>query len=120
MSFLVTRYATTNPDFMVKPPPMDQSIVLVARFMASMQMHLTVENDLTHSLQLMKYAVNHHENFVNPYVSFLFGFISFLIAIHVEINAIIIFSSMTDAMGIVIKYVSIAAIVNIPRYYVSV
>ena len=83
-------------------------------------MHISVEKDIFHSLQLMKYVVNHHTHFENPYASFLFGFLSFTIAIHIEINAMIIFTSMVDVLGIVMQYVSIAAIVNIPRYFVSI
>ena len=56
-----------------------------------MFMHIIVEKDVCYGIEMMKYVVNHYENFENAYVGFLFGFLSFVIALHIEINAIIAF-----------------------------
>ena len=37
--------------------------MMIARFMASMMMHINVENHIRNGLSMMKYAVNHYENF---------------------------------------------------------
>jgi len=65
----------------------------------------------------MKYAVNHHDNFVNVYAAFAMGFCHALISLIVEINVMIILTSMKEVMGVIMKYVSLAAIANIPRFY---
>ena len=44
MIICVTRYAITNPHFMTKAP--SNAAILVARFVASMQMHIFVEKDI--------------------------------------------------------------------------
>jgi len=118
MNVLVSRCAIIDPGLQPTPSAGNNSTVLMARFITSMMMHIIVEKDLAHSLNMMKYLVNHHQHFVNPYASFLFGFLSFIISLHVEINALVIFASMTNVTGIVVKYVAIAAIINIPRFYV--
>ena len=63
----------------------------------------------------MKYVVNHHQNFNAVGAPFLLAFLSMLIAIIVEINVIIILASLQDVVNVCLKFVSLTAIVNIPR-----
>jgi hypothetical protein len=93
--------------------------MLVARFMASMMMHINVEKDVRSGLDMMKYVVNHYEHFTNPYAPFMLAFIASTIAVIVEINVMIILSSMEDILSVVMKFVSLASIANIPRQYYS-
>ena len=65
----------------------------------------------------MKYAVNHRDNFVSVYPAFLMGFLLTAISFTVEINVMLILTSMGDVLGVIVKYVSLAAIVHIPRFY---
>jgi hypothetical protein len=66
---------------------------------------------------MMKYAVNHYENFNNVVPAFTLALSSTIISLVVEINVMIILSSMPNVLGVVMKYVSLAAIANIPRFY---
>lgn len=91
--------------------------MMVARFVASMMMHINVEKDVRAGLAMMKYSVNHYKNFTNIYPAFAVGFLQFLTALIVEINVMVILSSLPDIMGVIMKYVSLAAIANIPRFY---
>jgi hypothetical protein len=50
--------------------------VLFIRFIASMLMHFNVEKDVRNGLNMMKYIVNHEENFVRPADTFLICFLS--------------------------------------------
>ena len=93
--------------------------MMVARFMASMMMHINVEKDVRGGLMMMKYVVNHHDRFTNAYAPFFLAFLLTLIAIIVEINVMIILSSMQEILGVVMKFVSLASIANIPRQYYS-
>ena len=65
----------------------------------------------------MKYAINHHENFTNPYAAWTFGFLVTVCALCVEFDVMIILTSIPDIINVINKYVSLAAIVNIPRFY---
>ena len=93
--------------------------MMAARFMASMMMHINVEKDVRGGLNMMKYVVNHNDRFTNPYAPFLIALLSTLIALTVEINVMIILSSMEQILNIVMKFVSLASITNIPRQYFS-
>lgn len=91
--------------------------MMVARFLASMMMHINVEKDVRNGIAMMKYVCNHHDHFTNVYPSFVIGFLLMIISLIVEINVMIILSSMPDILGVIMKYVSLAAIANIPRFF---
>ena len=91
--------------------------MMIARFIASVMMHINVEKDVRSGISMMKYVVNHYENFTNPYPPFFIGLMGTIISLIVELNVMIILSSMTDVLSVVNKYVSLAAIVNISRFY---
>jgi hypothetical protein len=93
--------------------------MMVARFVASMMMHINVEKDVRGGINMMKYAVNHPDNFNNVMPAFMLALNSTIISLIVEINVMIILSSMPNILGVVMKYVSLAAIANIPRFYYS-
>jgi hypothetical protein len=99
--------------------PAESIDMMVARFVASMMMHINVEKDVRMGIQMMKYAVNHYENFNNVIPAFIMGFNATILSIIVEVNVMIILSSMPNILGVVMKYVSLAAIANIPRFYFS-
>ena len=88
-----------------------------ARFMASMFMHINVEKDVKNGISYMKYCVNHYEDFTNPYAAFSFGILQSIICLIVEFNVMLILTSMPDVVSVIMKYVSLAAIANIPRFY---
>lgn len=48
--------------------------MMVARFIASMMMHINVEKDVRAGITIMKYVVNHYDNFTNAYPAFFIGF----------------------------------------------
>lgn len=115
MILCVWKYAYTSDGFAVKPA---RSLdMMVARFVASMMMHINVEKDVRMGIQMMKYAVNHSENFNNVVPAFIMGLNSTILSLIVEINVMIILSSLPNILGVVMKYVSLAAIANIPRFY---
>ena len=109
------KYAIENSGFNIRPASgLD---MMVARFMASMMMHINVEKDVRNGIAMMKYACNHHDQFTNVYPSFMIGFLMMSCSFIVEINVMIILSSLPDILGVIMKYVSLAAIANIPRFY---
>jgi hypothetical protein len=115
MILCVWKYAWENDEFAVRPA--ESLDMMVARFVASMMMHINVEKDVRGGINMMKYAVNHPENFNNVIPAFFMGLNSTIISLIVEINVMIILSSMPNILGVVMKYVSLAAIANIPRFY---
>jgi hypothetical protein len=117
MILCIWKYAITDNKFAVVPA--ESLDMMVARFVASMMMHINVEKDVRMGISMMKYAVNHSENFNNVIPAFVIGLHSTIISLIVEINVMIILSSLPNILGVVMKYVSLAAIANIPRFYYS-
>ena len=66
---------------------------------------------------MMKYAVNHYKRFSNVYVSFFIAAIHTFSSFMIEFTVILILLSLQNVVEIVMKYVSLAAISNIPRFY---
>ena len=93
MLILIWKYTVFSQDFNVELPS-DEGI-LIARFMASLWMHTFMEVEERQGLFMMKYAINHHENFENHYIAFFFGMITTTMDYFLEILVIIILTSKT-------------------------
>jgi len=91
--------------------------MVVARFIGSFMMHLNVEPDVRLGIDMMKFAVNHHQKFNSVYPAFFIGWLYTVIAIIVEFNVMLILTTIPNVLNVIIKYVSLAAIANIPRFY---
>jgi hypothetical protein len=65
----------------------------------------------------MKYSINHHEYFTSPYAAFLLAFLHFFVNISVEVNVIIILTSIQDVLETLMKYVALAVAAQIPKFY---
>lgn len=117
MIICIWSYAATSDGFVVTAA--DSLDMMAARFVASMMMHINVEKDVRNGIQMMKYSVNHYKQFNNVFPAFLIGLNCTIISMIVEINVMIILSSLKDILGVVLKYVSLAAIANIPRFYIG-
>lgn len=66
---------------------------------------------------MMKYAVNHHERFTNVYVAFFIAAFHTISSFMIEFTVILVLLSLQNVVEIIMKYVSLAAISNIPRFY---
>lgn len=112
---LIWTIAIEDPKFKIHIP---ESIdILCTRFLASMLMHFNVEKDIRNGISMMKYAVNHYQNFENIHAAF---FISFMLAFNsflVEITVVMVLTSIESVLEVIMKYVSLSAIANIPRFY---
>lgn len=103
-------------------------------------MHLNVEPDIRQGIELMKYAVNHPQKFRpikknyeletpdtisylgvkrNAFCAFLLGFNQCTIAIIAEVLVIVYLSSLSSLLLIIMKYVSLAAVVKFDDMYAA-
>ena len=114
--FIIWYYALTGESFIVILTP-HRLDILAARFIASMMMHLNIEKDLRNGITMMKYAVNHYENFHNVYVAFFVAFLLTFSSYMIEVSIIMVLTSLPNVLEIIMKYVSLSAIANIPRFY---
>ena len=103
-------------------------------------MHLNVEPDIRQGIQLMKYAINHPQKFrpiragyenetaetINyvgvkrrAFCAFLLGFNQASVAIVAEVLVIVYLSSLSDLLKVIMKYVSLAAVVKFDDMYAA-
>ena len=87
------------------------------RFIASMLMHLNVCKDVTNGLLMMKYAVNHFENFTNVHIAFFVAFMHTIISLGIEVTVIMVLCSFSNVLQVIMGYVSLSAIANIPKFF---
>ena len=90
---------------------------MVARFLGSLMMHINIERDVRCSIDMMKFCVNHYDQFTNVTAAFSIALIWAIISLVIEFNVMVILSTMPDIIGVIMKYVSLAAISKIPRFY---
>ena len=67
----------------------------------------------------MKYAVNHHNHFNNVHVAFFVAMMQGLSSFMIEFTTILILTSITNTLDVIMRYVSLLAMTNIPRFYYS-
>ena len=61
-------------------------------------MHLNVEKDVRNGITMMKYAVNHRENFVNVECGFFIAYLHTTCSFAVEITVILVLVSFTNVL----------------------
>jgi len=115
MIFCVFQYERQHANNLITPS--DSLDMMIARFIASIMMHINVEQDVKQGIMMMKYSTNHWREFNNPMMPFITGFISTMIALIIEFNVMIILSALPDLLGIIVRYVSLASIAKVPGIY---
>lgn len=126
---LIFNVELNDPNFHIATP---KSIIeLIPRLLSSMMMHLNVEPDIRSGLVKMKYLVNHPHKFRNVYKDdkladsmsliqpFLLGFFQTMVAIVVEMLVMIYLASLTNLLDIIMKFVTMAAIVRFDDMYAA-
>lgn len=120
--------------------PAKEFYILIPRLISSIMMHLNVEPDIRQGIELMKYAINHPQKFRpikknyeketaesvsylgakrRAFCAFLLGFNQATIAIVAEILVIVFLNSLSSLLLIIMKYVSLAAVVKFDDMYAA-
>lgn len=120
--------------------PGNTFLILIPRLISSIMMHLNVEPDIRQGIELMKYAINHPIKFrtikknyekekpetINyegvkrrAFCAFLLGFNQATIAIVAEVLVIVFLNTLSSLLLIIMKYVSLAAVVKFDDMYAA-
>lgn len=94
-------------------------VVLGARFICSILMHLQVEGDMRQGLQMMKYVTNHPKEFTNSFYAFFVPLMQCLGGLASEIFCIIFLCSLQNPINIIIRFVAFASIGKVDNFYAS-
>ena len=62
--------------------------IICVRFIASLMMHLNVEKDLRNGISMMKYCVNHWQNFNQVGTAFFVSYLLTISSILIELTVI--------------------------------
>lgn len=124
----------------LKLKPANDFLILIPRLISSVMMHLNVEPDIRQGIELMKYAINHPQKFRTikknyeketpetisylgvkrrAFCAFLLGFNQATIAIVAEVLVIIFLNTLSSLLLIIMKYVSLAAVVKFDDMYAA-
>jgi len=95
----------------------DNVFALGARFVCTILMHLQVESDTRQGLSMLKYTVNHWEEFRNPKIAFTIGTMQMIGGIATEVCCIIYLSSINDTINTVIKFIALGNIAKVDDFY---
>jgi len=88
-----------------------------AKFVTSIAMHLCIYREFMKGQSIMKYVMNHEENFHEAYIAFILGFIQLLFCFTFEfINMVILFSKPNVYLTIV-SYLTVTLLVDISSIY---
>ena len=91
--------------------------VLAARFVCSIMMHLQVSADEAQGLHMMKYLVNHTEEFAAPYLAFSVGTLQFFTGFITELACIIFLGSLNNPIAVIIRFIALGSIAKIDNFY---
>jgi len=69
------------------------------------------------SFSMMKYAIYHRENFTNPFVAFMFGFVSLTINYLIEFSVMMILTNKVNVMDVVTGYTGFYSVMNVTYFY---
>ena len=92
---------------------------LAARFTCTILMHLQVESDIRQGLRMMKYLLNHSEDFSSPFNAYLIGLLQMIGGIGAEIGCVIYLSSINSPMDVIIRFIAMGSIAKVDDFYAS-
>ena len=101
MIFFIVFMMGTYSNFVIVFPK--DLATMAARFICTILMHLQVESDIRQGLRMMKYSINHSDDFSGPFNAFLIGFLQMIGGLSAEIACIFYLSSINTPMDVIIR-----------------
>jgi len=113
IAFMIWTYDTFEIKF-----PADLA-VLAARFICTILMHLQVESDIRQGLRMMKYVLNHVDDFSGPVNAFFVGWLQMVGGLLAEIACIVYLCSINTPMDVIIRFIALGSIAKVDDFYAS-
>ena len=93
--------------------------VLALRFICGLLMHLQVEGDIRQGLRMMKYVVNHREEFSAPFNAFLVGFLQVFTGLATEICTYLFLATINVEIDVIINYMAVTVVSMVDNIYLE-
>lgn len=133
MISLILTYELTSDEFHIVPS--NSFLIIVARFLSSMMMHLNVEQEIRSGLTLAKYCLNHPNRFKGAFSNgengkqvvhisgifppFFLAMSQVIVGLIVEINVLIYLTSLKSLLDVIMKFVTLASICKFDDMYAA-
>ena len=133
MMGMIIYYERTSPNFEIRPA--NSFTIILARLLSSIMMHLNVEPEIRAGLVLSKYCLNHPNKFKGAYEMGPGGeeiinysrilpplFLSMAqvcVGLVVEINILVYLTSIKSLLGVIMQFVTLAAICKFDDMYAA-
>lgn len=79
-------------------------------------MHSQTEQYIRFGINMMKYAINHHEDFSNPYIATLLGFSYMIVTMLLTMACIVKMCTEYTILDVLNSYISYGVIVFVPNF----
>lgn len=108
-SLLALEMTDLSSDSSLSMYPQD-SMLVVARFIAGIVLHLNLQSELRQGLDVMKFANNHEYRFLNYRIAWLAGCMQFFMIITVEMVNFIAILNSTTILDVVMNFMALTII----------
>ena len=105
----------STPAFTVVPPA--NVLILAARFVCCILMHLKTETDVRHGMIMMKFVIAHSDEFMMPKLAYVVGLMQVLGGLAAEIACIIFVSTINDTIFVIVRFIALSTIADIDDFY---
>ena len=92
-------------------------LIIGLRVMVSIMMHLQVEEDTRQGLNMMKYLVNHPEDFTSPIIAYMVGLAQVLTGVLCEIACVCYLGTIQNPISVMISYMALGAVARVDDMY---
>ena len=133
MISLIIYFELTSPDFNIVPS--SSFVIILARFLSSVMMHLNVEPEIRAGLILAKFCLNHPNRLKGAYERgpygeeiinysrilppFFLAMSQVIVGLIVEINVLIYLTSLDNLIAVILRFVTLAAICKFDDMYAA-
>ena len=90
--------------------------IMFARFICTIILHLSLTDEVTDGLKMMKYAVNHPTRFNSFAMAWICGFMQMTSSLGVELSNIGVILGANDTISIVFNFIAVAIIAEFDNY----
>lgn len=82
--------------------------ILFGRFICSTILHLSMVDQVTNGLVMMKYSCNHEYKFYSPVIAFLCGLLETIGILSIEVASIGVICAAIDTIDMIFNFISLA------------
>lgn len=91
-------------------------LIMFARFICTSILHLSLIDELTVALELMKYSINHPYKFNDYKIAWLSGLLQVVSVMAIELASIGVICAATETIGIIFNFIALSIVGEFDNY----